>query len=230
MEIFLMAASKKYHNYCVAGINVKSRQMVRVTSKDPLISYAIKKEDFLYADGGIPKIFDIVSFEEDECVRQPHHPENVAYKPCFGLRKIRSVSIKDLGKFEKLPCIHDKSTLFYNLDRKINIDEMLQIPNFHRYSLAIAVLSDFRVLVEKGNGPNGKKFSARFKYKNREYRNISITDLEFMERYRDIKTGLYTYEDSRKACFFSLGEPYHNCLYKLIASVYEFDDVLKRMA
>lgn len=64
-------------NYCVAGIDAKSGEWIRIISEDEVIQHAIKEDDMKYQDGTLPMILDVVRL-----VCKKRHPNY--YQPEIG--------------------------------------------------------------------------------------------------------------------------------------------------
>jgi hypothetical protein len=64
-KIILLATSKKYGKYCVAGVETCNGKWVRLITNDSDAHYAIDIKQMTYADGSLAKKLEIV---EIECV------------------------------------------------------------------------------------------------------------------------------------------------------------------
>ena len=92
-EIILLASSKKYNNYCVAGIDVGNGEWIRIVSDDKSICGAVRKEDMIYEDGASPDIFDIIKIQ-CKCHQTSHfQPENYIFDEKYAWRKIGTAKI-----------------------------------------------------------------------------------------------------------------------------------------
>src|SRR5690554_1976919 len=87
-EIILLASSKKYHNYCIAGIDKATGQWIRVVSDDPEISEAVNEEDMRYEDGSLPNLLDIIRIQFLSHYPNYFQPENYLFDKAYYWQKI----------------------------------------------------------------------------------------------------------------------------------------------
>ena len=59
----ILAASKKYSNYCIAGIDVDTGEWIRLISDEDSIEHAVRKQDMKYADGSYASVLDTIKVE-----------------------------------------------------------------------------------------------------------------------------------------------------------------------
>ena len=98
-EIIIMAKSKKYNNYCIAGFDVHNGQWVRLVSDDTDIARAVPVEDARYADGAPVEVLDVVkvhTIEDGEVVTTASQRENVLYDSNFVWEKAGHKTIDEV--------------------------------------------------------------------------------------------------------------------------------------
>ncbi len=80
MDIVILTRSSKYKNYCVAGIDIKTKKWVRLISSDRESHGALSYENIKYADGTTVSVFDIVQTNILELQPTTIQPEK-SHKP-----------------------------------------------------------------------------------------------------------------------------------------------------
>ena len=63
-KIIVMTESSKFKNNCVAGIDLKTGNWVRIVSNDVGIHGALTNEDLTYEDGNMCKVMDVVDYSQ----------------------------------------------------------------------------------------------------------------------------------------------------------------------
>ncbi|MCB5269975.1 MAG: hypothetical protein WCS58_05540, partial [Candidatus Cloacimonadaceae bacterium] len=62
-ELIILAASRKYGKYCVAGIDIRSGEWLRLVSTDSDAHYALDARDLKMDNGEQASKLDLVSIE-----------------------------------------------------------------------------------------------------------------------------------------------------------------------
>lgn len=214
-EIILLAASKKYNNLCVAGIDTKNGNWVRVISDDISIHNAVKVDDFYYEDGSVPKILDKVRIEFKEHKPNYFQPENYVYDNGYYWQKMGEVSIYDALKIDKLGV---KEHVFFDANKKIHNEYIANLPDKEKYSLMLINPINARIIVTEW--PERKDITVSFNYNGYEYQYFSLTDIEYKKIYLSKAQGQYPL--GQDVCLvISLGERYEldKCHYKLVTTI-----------
>ncbi len=212
--IILLAASEKYHNYCIAGIDRESGEWIRIISEDDEIHNAVTENDMRYEDGALPQIFDIIQIQCKKYEPNFYQPENFIFDNSFYWTKIGKASLWEVLKMHPL---EDTKHIFYNSDKRVDTLYLNNLPDKDKTSLTL--ISPNSVVVHV-NQYEEKKISVSFDYNNERYSYLAVTDLGFKNRYMSYGVGNYTL--LTKVLFvLSLGEKYKrdNAHYKLIATV-----------
>jgi hypothetical protein len=214
--IILLAASEKYRNYCIAGIDRESGEWVRIISEDSSIRNAVIENDMRYEDGTLPQIFDIIQIQCKRYEPNFYQPENFIFDNSYYWTKIGKASLKEVLKIHPLEYTE---YIFYNSDKRVDTVYLNNLPQKDKPSLTL--ISPNNVVVHI-NQYEEKKISVSFDYNNERYRYLAVTDLDFKNRYMSHGVGSFTL--LKKVLFVvSLGEKYQrdNAHYKLIATVIE---------
>ena len=218
-ELVLLAQSRKYGNYCVAGIDTTTGEWIRLVSEDPAIANAVRQEAMVCQDGGIAKVMDIVRVSCQSRERSFHQSENHVLTP--GMRWIRKGQTT-LAEVLRLHQPERHAVLFYNRDRRVDRTDIEAVPAERRYSLALIRPSHVMIAVIQWPEKVAPSITACFLYEGKEYSWVSMTDLEVTRLYGAKQPGRYRLPDNAELYFvMSLGEVfvrdgYH---YKLVASV-----------
>lgn len=218
-EIIILAASEKYRNYCIAGIDTNTGEWIRVVSEDDSIENAVTIEDMRYEDGFIPNIFDVVRIEFMRHEPSFYQTENFILDNLVYWEKIRTT---DIGEVLKIHPPENKPYIFYDTDKRIHKDNLKNICNkcLDKYSLILISPTD--VIVHIKEFPEQKKVTISFNYNGHRYKWIPITDTDFKNRYLQMNENNYSI---RRPIYLvlSLGvcNPNDGCHYKLVATVLE---------
>ena len=213
-EIVLLTKSKKLGNYCIAGVDTKTGEWVRIISDDASIQHAIPSEFTRYEDDSVSEVMDIVRIRCKSFSPENHQPENYVMDNKIPWKKKGTVSVRELLK------IHDaerRNFLFYNTDKSVESTFINKLENKERYSLILIEPKDICIHVKEW--PERKQVTTSFDYAKERYWYIRITDTEFEERFSHHPEGNYGF---KTPCLFviSLGdENTDNKHWKLIASV-----------
>lgn len=214
--IILLTKSRKMNNYCVAGIDVKSGEWIRVISEDEAIKHAIKEYDMQYRDGSLPRILDVVKLVCKK--RQPsyYQPENWILDNRYYWEKIRRSTLHEVLQLN-LPC--NERYIFCNGERAVDDDELRRMGGSSR---SLMLIQPQFVTIHVQQWEEKRKVTASFTYNGIRYKYLTITDLEYESKYRHCAMGDYQVQ---KNLYFviSLGDLYERDRkhYKLIATVLE---------
>ena len=208
--MILLAKSKKYQNYCVAGMNYYG-ELVRIVSDDDSIKCAVKRDDMLYQNGQEPQIFDVVNVPIKKKIKfHPFQPENYLLDKRYCWKKIGELTAK-----EKLEQLANKDEyIFYDTDRKVSNYSIPKNP-LKRKSLTL-VKPDECEIYGLYDGAN-YKVRMNINYNHRWYKNLCVTDKEFERNFQEGK--INQDQQSTNLLLISLGEEFHGNHYKLVSSI-----------
>ena len=218
-ELILLAASEKYQNYCIAGIDTSTGEWIRIVSEDPSIHGAVRQEDMHYETGTIPEIFDIIKIP---CKKyQPSHfqPENHLFNNQVYWEKTGKASMHDVLKIHPL---NQREYIFFDTNKKIHKDQLSQISQTDIHSLVLISVQTPILIVKQWEERKEKDITMNFIYRGIQYRYLKITDINYKSRYLEQEEGSYRLPNNI-FLVISLGECYDRDNYKLIATIIEKD-------
>ncbi|MEN1761572.1 dual OB domain-containing protein [Anoxynatronum sibiricum] len=216
-SIILLTKSKKYRNYCIAGIDINNGEWVRIVSNDTNIHYAVKQEDIMYENNEEAEIFDIIAIECEKDRKSYYQSENYIFDNAYYWEKIGKATINDVLAIK--PC-ENRNFIFYDTNKKVASDYLKTINSDDIYSLMLICPTNVEIIVKQWSHDEEKKITMNFEYNSNRYRYIPITDEIFNNQHRTKIDGNYSLHYN-PILIMSLGEMYERdkCHYKLIASV-----------
>ena len=215
-EIIMLAASRKHKNLCIAGIDRITGEWIRIVSEDSTISYAVNIDDVIdKKDRRVPEIFDIVSIGCSERSLNYYQSENYVYKQGSSWKILGKARLQDVLNI----CpIENPHYLFYNTDNKVHKDDILALDNNDpKNSLILIKPTNIVVHVQQWEK---KRVKMSFTYNGVRYRYLTITDIEYEQRFLSMDVNDYTVKNG-VLIVVSLGECYNDNHSKLVATVIE---------
>lgn len=215
-NIVILAKSKKYNNYCIAGMDMKTKKWIRVISEDDSISFAVPKYDVTYPNGTDVDILDIVRIDFKCEMPFPYQPENWVYNPKEKWYKIGKIAISEVYKMIKQD---NDEYIFYNSKNKIDSNllnyYLEKYPN-NIYSLKLIFVETLKIIYNNYKGKD--KYYGSFCYNDLYYDKIAITDSNYL---RELASNNKELIKKNVYLVLSLGERFEkdNSHYKLIASI-----------
>lgn len=222
-QILCLANSYKYQGRCIAGLRKDGKGWIRPVSADfhgtlfPPIYQLPNQEE--------PQLFDILEIDFIQPLPQVHQPENwlIDTTPWRLVDRLETVS--EVQKQKVREFITDiamgKPYIFNDFEKKIKYDYLAS----HPVSSSLVVVKpeqvDFKI-----SSDDDWKIKASFKIKNSHYC-LSVTDPVFLDKMQHLPDGNYPALELKipdfnpEQVFFtiSLGEPYFEYCYKLVAAV-----------
>lgn len=213
-QICILTKSYKHGGYCVAGIDMNTKEWVRLVSSEDSNIDEIRKEQMLL-NGRTIECLDVVECDFIKHIPTNCQTENWLLNMSSKFRYIKTVPIEELANIIKL----EKDDFFiFNNENSLNENKVSNIKRslyiFHVQNLKIdAATYEFC-------GEIRFRYKCTFDYKNNQYKNISLTD----PVYRDVAqdgTNL-----SNALIIASLPcVPYNdNLFYKFVAKIIPIDE------
>lgn len=168
-DVVILAMSSKYREYCVAGIDIKNGNWVRLVSDDEETHGALTKDHVRYANGQLCQPLDVIRLEVLKDVPFEHQSENVMINPNCYWTKIGSTSLEAVLQLHP---VENHATIFGNQFEYI-MASVIQNYNIN-YSLIIVRVNNLTIRRTEYN-----KIKATFEYRGIQYNNMSVTDSDF---------------------------------------------------
>ena len=205
MRLIIMTESSKFSGKCVAGIDVKTGNWVRLVSNDKKTHGAIANNDLFYENGNRCKVLDIVDVPIIKACGDNIQPENILLDTSVYMKFVGKASLKEV--LSKHPVENRKDILGnkYSYITAQRIDTV-------GYSLALVKVRNLRICqVENLSGK--PKTKVDFTYQIDRYEQVSVTD-----------PNLYTVPDgtvyNNAILVVSIGTPHNGKYYKFVSSIF----------
>lgn len=218
-SLILLAVSRKYSRYCVAGVDTTSGKLVRLITKDSDAHYAVTEQDLTFLDGTRATKLDIVQVEIEDRSVSYYQSENYVLRKGVVWRKAGIATIADAIALHPL---NRPEYAFYDTKRKLHKDFFRTIEPRQISSLMLIRPQNTILLIQESFDRRQVLFD--FSYNGRQYEPFPITDPDYTESVRIIPAGDYPM-NSDPILLISVGEcfPQDNCHYKLAAGVFQCD-------
>lgn len=167
-EVIILAASDKYSNSCVGGVDSKTGEWIRLVSSDKKICEALTPEMITFENGVKCSPFDKVNVSVIKKIPIGHQPENLLIDETKKFRKIERVSLEDILQVHPVENGREDVRRFLaNEHPYFNSQEILEI----KRSLYLIEVRNLKIYKNAHN-----KYKATFNYLGKDYINISMTD------------------------------------------------------
>ena len=220
-NIVIMAKSKKYNNYCIAGFDTGNRQWVRLVSDDESIKRAVPVDFAKYSDGTEVEVLDVVRVHivENAEVTTAAQSENVLYDKNFIWEKTGRMSVEEvIENFGR----EASQYIFVNKRKELTEEEV----DGHSLTFIKAVRPTLYINKYRRND-HVEKIELRISFNYNDWYSLPVTDLKFEKKYKTIfeETGTEQfYLGDSLNLVVSLGYFEDKELYyKLVATVFEGD-------
>lgn len=212
-EFICLANSRKHGGRCVAGIRTDGGGWIRpVTERD---NGALLPQHYTLRDGTQVHALDLLRIEVVKPHTRLHQPENWLVGAQTWELVARPAPRTSLALLRNY--ILAAPTLLGNTYDRIHLKKFGYAPVGASLALVIPQAVTWQV---KETGPGQHQLRALFTLNDTEY-NLAVTDLEWGQRFFTCQPG-YTQTDQRIVLIISLGEPFNNYCYKLVAGVLPF--------
>lgn len=185
-ELILLATSKKYGKYCVAGIDTKTGKWIRLVSHNSDAHYAIDAKDLVLDSGSLAQKLDIVELELTDRAISYFQTEN------YIIRKGAIWRFKGRSSIAEVTALHppnQQEFIFYDTARKLAKSHYAKLALEQIYSLQL--ISPEKAEVEISLRGEEKRVQLRLDYRGRSYEALPVTDREFIQLCVDLEPGLY---------------------------------------
>lgn len=214
-KLVILAASAKYGNFCVAGVDIETGEWIRPISERADLEEAVPLNDLKYPDGSRVELLDVVEIKfSDRAANNPIQPENFFYDAKYFWQKVGRVTLRDVIDARGYD-LRDK--IFFSDDRSISEFDVEKISA--RESLLLLPVENIFVAIEQVE--DHKKFFADFNYRGKKFFRFSVGDIAVRKKFAGHNAGKYFLANSA-AVVFSLTNPfYHGAdCYKMLAQIF----------
>lgn len=212
--IVCLANSRKHSGRCIAGKlyeDGKFGEWVRPVSEHEYEQ--ISEDDRRYQDGACAGILEIIEIPMKKPTPSHYQTENHLINNEYYWAQEGSVGWDELSKATDNP--ENLWTNGYHSIHGVNDRVPLHLANGYSNSLFFIKPENLRVSVSYEGGSK-KKVRAYFTYSNEEY-GLIVTDPVIERLMLRKEEGMYEYSDAY-VCI-SMGEPFNDFAYKLVASI-----------
>ena len=213
-NLVILAASAKFNNFCVAGVDVDSGSWIRPISEKPELEDAVPIDDLKYPDGSRVELLDVVEIKfSDRAAKNPIQPENFFYNEKYFWQKVGRVTLQEV--IDERGFDH-RDKIFYNNGRSILGVDVIKFDE--RESLLLLPVKNLFISIEE---TDHKKFFADFDYRDRKFFRFSVGDIAVRNKFAGSGAGKYFFRDNATVVF-SLTNPYRKnaeC-YKMLAQIF----------
>lgn len=168
LDVIILSKSSKHHKYCVAGIDIKSGEFVRLNSDDEIAHGALGLQDMVYGDGSICSVLDIARV----CIKGKRplatQPENVLIDSLFCWQKLGESSLPKLHKYlssSPRGLIFGTNTISISEDQAISCKRSLEL---------IKATDIYFYKLQSSNGQYKSRID--FKFNGTEHKSYYMTD------------------------------------------------------
>lgn len=201
MEIVILTKSSKRKGYCVAGIDLRTGEWVRLVSSDQVSDGALSDEDMTGSNGHIVTPLDIIRTDIERWEPLGCQEENAVLRPGRRWTFLRTASFDEVLKI----CPKCATEYIYGTNGKYITEEI--VTDMHG-SLLLAEITDLIVYRNEFN-----KLKCSFIYNGHEYHDMSMTDPDYY-RYEKCKVGNAHIVVSLPHC------DYNGKYYKFVAKIF----------
>ncbi len=214
-ELILLATSKKYGKYCVAGIDTTNGQWYRLVTTNSDAHYAIDAKDLILDNGEMAKKLDVVQLELVDKAVTYFQSENYIIRKNAPWHKVRDATIQEVT------AIHPPNRddfIFYDTCRKLSRSFYAGL-NYNQVHSLLLITPD-RAKVQIIEQENSRRVLLQLVYKNRNYEPLPVTDFEFIALCSSLHAGLYPMQ-KKGIMLCSVGECFERDQhhYKLVAGI-----------
>lgn len=212
-QICILTKSYKHGGYCVAAIEISTKEWIRLVNSDDPKTDEIRKEQ-MYLNGKTIDCLDVVEYDFIKNISNSCQTENWLLNTSVKPKYIRTISIEELAKIIKLEkdkCfIFDKAG-FLSVNEISNIKRSLYI--FHVQNLKIDAST------YESYGEIRFRYKCSFDYNNNQYDNISLTD----PIYRDLSQNGINISNALVIASLPCIPYTDNLYYKFVAKIIPID-------
>lgn len=210
-KVIILTKSLKNGGYCVAGIDIETKKLVRLVSDDEKSYGALTDTNMKTKNGEIIKPLDLVKIPIKSEKPLEFQPENILIDVNESWEKIiRYNNINEVISacdFKDLNC---DSKIFYDEHHFLVLNEMKEINK----SLILIQVDNLNFYINER-----KKTKVNFIYKEQCYNEMSVTDPDYLDRLleKEIEKAILVVSLPSNPFTINTGDRY----YKFVAKIFE---------
>lgn len=214
-ELILLAVSRKYGKYCVAGVDTTNGEWLRLVTSDSDSHYAIDPKDLVMDNGATAQKLDIVRVQITDRAISYFQSENWVIRRHYPWQFVDKATIDDVAR------IHPPNRseyIFYDTARRITRQFYTGL-SFNQIS-SLLLISPHQARVEIVEQEQKRRVLLHLHYNDRDYEPLPVTDLEFCGLCDPLNPGIYPMR-KQGIMLCSVGECYEKDQfhYKLVAGI-----------
>ncbi|MBQ8196885.1 MAG: DUF1351 domain-containing protein [Clostridia bacterium] len=212
-QICILTKSYKHGGYCVAGVDIETKEWIRLVNSDNPSTDEIRKEQMIL-NGKVIDCLDALEYDFIKNIPNSCQTENWLLNNTISPRFIKSISLEELADIVEL----EKEEVFIrNTSNLLNEEEVSGVKRslyiFHVQNLKIEATSYERF------GEIRFRYKCAFDYNGNKYTNISLTD----PIYRDISQDGLNLEDALIIASLPCVPYSDGSFYKFVAKIIPVD-------
>ena len=180
--IAILGKSRKHSGYCVAGIDMKTNEWVRLEHP----KYQSLSHGNLIISGNTEcEILDVVEIQcLDNSSDKPYQPENVTLNTRYNMRLLYKTSWSEI--IPKIKKTHDDKGLILGIDSSFDtVDNIAKLKD--KSSLQLIKVSDLNICSYYKPNSFYDTIKASFTYGGKRWTNFSVTDFTYRNIGNSIK-------------------------------------------
>ncbi len=218
-SLILLAVSRKYSRYCVAGVDCISGKLIRLITSDSDAHYAVSEDELRYPDGSLASKLDKVEVEVTDRAVSYYQTENYVLRKDAPWHRAGKCTILDAIALHPP---NRPALAFFDTKRKLHKDIYRSLQP--RDVCSLMVIRPQRTILLIQTSFDRRQALLEFDYNGHHYEPFPITDPDYCASIADKAEGSYPL-DHDPYLLLSVGECFaqDQCHYKLAAGVFPCD-------
>lgn len=208
-ELLILTKSSKHHAYCVVGYDIKTKQLIRLTSSDEQSNNSLLRHHLTYNNGKEVECQDVVKVELLTKVPKEIHKEDWLINEDIKFTKVRNGNINELNSIIKV-----NSGLIFENDKEYLTFEEAKRQN---QSIIVAYVENIELYTVQNYDRSKLKTKVNFTYNNKQYNHFSVTDPKFYNKNQKYKKAIIVFSLPDSSDIWCI---INNKFYKYVAKIF----------
>lgn len=204
-RIVILTKSAKFGQLCVAGIDCKTGEWIRLVSDDDTTHGAVSVSDLQFENGRCAGLLDVIEVEVLGNENNQVQPENYIINRKYYVSYVKTITIEEALE---LYCGEPEQFILGNASYYVEEEDATELGR----SLSLAVVDALR-FEQAVNDSGQPKTKLSFNYNGYHYSSMSVTD----PRFYGVQNGQ---QYGQAAVVVSVGTPFRGRCYKFVAAIY----------